>query len=140
MKYLTDSTFVIDSLAQQPHARRLVPTLLREGLGLSAVSHMELWDGVYGSPDPTRAARELRRFLRRVTIIPFSQRVSLRTAELRREMRRRGLRLDHRMLDILIAGTALAYDLILVTSDTDFDDIPGLKRMDPRTPHGGWPP
>lgn len=68
----------------------------------------------------------------RLSILPFSHRVSLRTAELRREMRNRGLRLDHRMLDILIAGTALTYDLIMVTSDTDFDDMPDLKRLNPR--------
>ena len=133
MTYLTDSTFVIDALTHQPHAHRLLPTLLREGLALSAISHMELWDGVYGSHDPQQAARELRQFLRRVTLLPFSHRVSLRTAALRREMRQRGFRLDHRMLDILIAGTALAYDLTMVTSDTDFDDIPGLRRLNPRT-------
>ncbi len=41
-------------------------------------------------------------------------------------MRTRGLRIDHRMPDILIAGTVLTYGLIMVPSDTDFDDIPGL--------------
>ena len=134
MRYLTDSTFVIDSLTQQAHAQRLLPTLLREGLALSFVSHMELWDGAFGSPDPRRAARELRAFLRRVTVLPFSHRVSLRTAALRREMRRQGLRLDHRMLDILIAGTALTHDLVIVTSDADFEEIPGLRRLNPREP------
>jgi predicted nucleic acid-binding protein len=132
VKYLTDSTFVIDALTRQPYAHRVLPDLLREGLGLSAVSHMKLWDGVYGSRDPRIAGRELRRLLRRVSVLPFSYRVSLQTAALRRTMRAQGLRLEHRMLDILIAGTALTYDLILVTSDADFDDIPGLRRIDPR--------
>jgi predicted nucleic acid-binding protein len=133
MKYLADSTFVIDSLSQQPHAQQLLPTLLREDLALSIVSHMELWDGVFGSRNPRQATRELRQFLRRVTILPLSHRVSLRTAQLRYEMRRRGLRIEHRMLDILIAGTAITHNLIMVTSDTDFDDIPGLTRLNPRT-------
>lgn len=93
---------------------------------------MELWDGVYGSRDSKRSARELRTFLRRVTILPFSHPVSLRTARLRHEMRSRGLPLSHRLLDILIAGTALAYDLVMVTSDSDYDDIPDLKRLNPR--------
>jgi predicted nucleic acid-binding protein len=133
MKYLADSTFVIDSLSQQPHAQQLLPTLLREDLALSIVSHMELWDGVFGSRNPKQATRELCQFLRRVTILPLSHRVSLRTAQLRYEMRRRGLRIEHRMLDILIAGTAITHNLIMVTSDTDFDDIPGLTRLNPRT-------
>lgn len=133
MKYLADSTFVIDSLSQQPHAQRLLPTLIREGLALSIVSHMELWDGVFGSRDPKQATRELRQFLRQVAVLPFSHRASLRTAQLRREMRDRGLRTEHQLLDILIAGTAIIHDLILVTSDADFDDIPGLTRLNPRT-------
>jgi predicted nucleic acid-binding protein len=133
MKYCTDSTFLIDCLTQQPYTRSPLGTLLREGLAMSFVVHMELWDGVYGSADPKRAARELRTLLRRMTPLPFSHRASLRTAQLRREMRQRGLALNHRMLDIVIAGTALTHDLILVTSDADYDDIPGLRRLNPRT-------
>jgi predicted nucleic acid-binding protein len=133
MTYLTDATFAIDCLTQQPFTRSLLPTLLREGLALSFIAHMELWDGVYGSRDPKRAARELRAFLRRVSILPFSHRVSLRTARLRHDLRSRGLKLEHRLLDILIAGTALHHGLVMVTSDADFDDIPGLTLLDPRT-------
>jgi len=133
MKYGTDSTFLIDCLTQQPYTRPLLGTLLREGLAMSFVVHMELWDGVYGSCDPKRAARELRALLRRVTLLPFSHRASLRTAQLRDEMRRRSLTLSHRLLDILIAGTALTHDHILVTSDADYDDIPDLRRLNPRT-------
>jgi predicted nucleic acid-binding protein len=132
MRYLADSTFVIDCLTHQPHTRPLLPDLLRQGLAVSFVAHMELWDGVYGSTDPRAAARQLRNFLRRVSILPFSHRVSLRTAQLRHEMRGLGLRIDHRLLDILVAGTALTYGLTMVTSDADYDDIPGLTRFDPR--------
>lgn len=133
MTYLADSNFIIDCLTHQPDARQLLPTLLREGLALSFVSHMELWEGVYGGRDPQGAARQLRQLLRRVTIIPFSHRASLRTAALRQEMRRLGLPLNHRLLDILIAGAALAHDRTVVTSDQDFADIPDLRRLNPRT-------
>jgi predicted nucleic acid-binding protein len=68
-----------------------------------------------------------------LTVLPFSRRVSQRTARLRREIRRRRLPLEQRALDILIAGTALAHDLVMVTSDADYDDIPDLKRLNPRT-------
>jgi predicted nucleic acid-binding protein len=40
---------------------------------------------------------------------------------------------QHRAFDLLIAATARQYRLIMVTSDTDFDDIPRLQRLNPRT-------
>ena len=42
MKYLTDSTFIIDALTHQPYTRTVLPTLLREGLAVSFIVHMEL--------------------------------------------------------------------------------------------------
>lgn len=111
----------------------MYPSLIWGGLALSIVTHMELWEGVYGDRDPQAAARRLRTFLRPLTILPFSRRVSQRTARLRRELRQRGRPIQQRALDTLIAGTAHHHGLILVTSDGDFDDIPGLTILNPRT-------
>jgi predicted nucleic acid-binding protein len=110
MTYLIDATYVIDFFRGQPYARSLYPTLVGDGLSLSIITHMELWEGVYGNPDPQAAARQLWQFLRPPRILPFPRRVPQRTAQLRREMRRRRLPLEQRALDILIAGTALAHD------------------------------
>src|SRR3712207_1471211 len=120
MTFLTDATFVIDFLRGQSYARTVYSTLIHDGLALSIVTHMELWEGVYGDRDPQAAARRLRTFLRPLTIVPFSRRVSQRTAQLRRELRVLRLPLEQRALDIMIAGTALAHDLTMVTSDADF--------------------
>lgn len=134
MTYLSDATWVIDFLADQPTAVALHPTLVRAGLALSLITYTELWEGVlFTKRDPKAAERGFTEFLRAVTILPYSRRVARRVAHLRGAMRQRGLRLEHRALDILVAGTALAYGLTMVTSDTDFDDIPGLTLLDPRT-------
>ena len=133
MTYQADATFIIDVLSGQPSAAARYPTLLPDGLALSILTYMELWEGVYMGRDPERAGRHLRQFLRPITILPFSRRVALRAAQLRGELRRQRRPLEQRALDILIAATALTYDLVLVTSDADFDDIPELKRLNPRT-------
>ena len=133
MSYLADATYVIDFLRGQAHARTVYPTLIQGGLALSIVSHMELWEGVYGDRDPQGAALRLRTFLRPVTILPFTRRVSQRTARLRRQLRVLRRPVEQRALDLLIAGTALEYALTVVTSDADFDDIPGLTILNPRT-------
>ena len=66
-------------------------------------------------------------------VIPVSRLVARRSARLRFTSRAAGRPVKHRTMDILIAATALTYSLQLVTSDTDFDDIPGLQLLDPRT-------
>jgi predicted nucleic acid-binding protein len=133
MTYLTDSTFVIDSFTGQPFAVQLLPTLLNAGLAISIVTHMELWEGVYGDRDPRGAERRLRTFLQPLTVLPFSRLVSQRTAQLRRQLRTLRRPIEQRALDILIAGTTLHHGLTMVTSDADFDDIPGLTILNPRT-------
>jgi predicted nucleic acid-binding protein len=133
MNYLTDATYMVDFLRGQAYARTIYPTLIQDGLALSIVTHMELWDGVYGDRDPHAAEQRLHTFLRPLTILPFSHRVSQRTARLRRDLRNLKRPLQQRALDLLIAGTALVPDLTLVTSDLDFDDIPGLTLLNPRT-------
>jgi predicted nucleic acid-binding protein len=65
MTYLTDATYVIDFFRGQEYARALYPTLIRDGLAVSIITHMELWEGAYGNRDPSAAERQLRQFLRR---------------------------------------------------------------------------
>jgi predicted nucleic acid-binding protein len=132
MTYQADATFVIDVLAGQPVAAARYPTLLSDGMALSILTYMELWEGALMGRDPAQAARRLRQFLRPMAILPFSRRVALRAARLRGELRRLGRPVEQRALDILIAATALEYGLIMVTSDRDYDDIPGLPRLNPR--------
>jgi tRNA(fMet)-specific endonuclease VapC len=133
MKYLTDATWTIDLLNGQPQAVTLLPQLLADGLALSTLTYMEVFDGIYTSRDPKQAAAGFRQFLRAVTVFPFSRRVAQRAARLRGNMRAQKLRLEHRAIDILVAATALELGLTMVTSDTDYDDIPGLTRLNPRT-------
>ena len=132
MKYLTDSTWAIDYLNGRPAAHALYPMLDADGLAISIITYMELCEGVEGNRDPEQAERILRNFLRGVTVLPFSRRVARRAAQLRGDLRRQRRPVEQRALDILIAATALTYGLVMVTSDADYDDIPDLKRLNPR--------
>jgi predicted nucleic acid-binding protein len=133
MNYLVDATYVIDLFTNQPHALTMLPTLLADGFGISVVTELELWEGVYMGRDPKAAALNLRQFLSGVKVLPVSRLVARRCARLRGELRAQKRPVQHRAFDLLIAATALQYRLIMVTSDTDFDDIPRLQRLNPRT-------
>ena len=64
-----------------------------------------------------------------VNHIPFDADCAEQFGQLRVDLRRRGLTVDN--MDLLIASTALVYDLSLVTHNTtDFQNIPDLRLED----------
>jgi predicted nucleic acid-binding protein len=103
-------------------------------VALSIISHSETLEGILGSRDPRAAERVFRTFLQGARVLPITRTVSRRHAALRLELRRNRRQVRERALDLLIAATALTYDLTLVTSNSrDFDDIPDLKLLNHRT-------
>lgn len=133
MTYLLDADWIIDYLSGQQRAHALFPSLLAGGIAISVMTRIELWTGVPGSADPVKAARELRRFLRAVSVIPLNRTVEQQVVQLRSHLRAHNLPIKHRAYDLIVAATALAYDLTLVTSNTrDYQDVPNLKRLNPR--------
>jgi predicted nucleic acid-binding protein len=128
VKYLIDTDTVVDYLVGNPDARSLLATLQTEGIAISLVTYTEIYEGIYASRDPTAAERGFRELLRSTTVLPFTRTVAKRTARVRRDLRAKRRPIAHRALDLVIAATALAYNLILVTGNRkDYDDIPELE-------------
>jgi predicted nucleic acid-binding protein len=133
MNYLADADFIIDHFNNLATARSLLPRLLREGTGVSIVTQIELYEGVFRSRNPRQAERDLRAFLRGVTLLPLTRVVALRTARVRAELRGRGRPVQHRAFDLIVAATALEYGLTLVTSNSrDYSDIRRLRVLNSR--------
>jgi tRNA(fMet)-specific endonuclease VapC len=127
MAYLIDSDLVIDHLADDPAARRLLDRLAPDGLTISMITYLEVYQGILVSPDPDQAQARLDAFLAAVPIVPFSTPVARRCARLRVELQRQGKRVRSRALDLLTAATALEHELTLVTRNlADYTDIPAL--------------
>lgn len=119
---------VIDHLADEPAALQLLNRLALDGLTISMITSLEVYQGVLVSPDPLRAEVRLNAFLAAVPIVPFSLAVARRCAQLRTDLKQQGKRVRSRALDLLAAATALEHDLILVTRNVaDFEDIPGMQ-------------
>lgn len=96
-------------------------------LTTSAITLGELRAGVLVAPDsPTRIAR-LRTLRRAETLspIPVDDEVADSWAALRVMLLDSGRRLP--INDSWIAATAIAHQLPVVTRDTDFDGVPGLR-------------
>lgn len=132
MPYLIDSDMLIAYREGQPTTIALLERLAPEGLAISIVTYMEVYQGVLRSPDPERAHANFDRFLSGVPVIPFSLAAARRCARLREDLARRGQRVRSRALDLMTAAIALEYGYILVTRNRrDDEDIAELPLLDP---------
>jgi tRNA(fMet)-specific endonuclease VapC len=128
MGYLIDSDWVIDHLAEVEAAVDLLSELAGEGIAISVVTYLEVYQGILRSPSLEQAQVQFEAFLEGVPTLPLSLAVARRCAQLRETLRQQGKRVHPRALDLIIAATALEYDLTLVTRNrTDYADVPGLK-------------
>jgi predicted nucleic acid-binding protein len=84
MPYLIDSDVLIAQREAQPDALAVLEQLAPQGLAISIVTYMEVYQGTLRSPDPERARASLATFLAGVPVIPFSLAAARRCAELRR--------------------------------------------------------
>ncbi|MDQ4100024.1 MAG: type II toxin-antitoxin system VapC family toxin [Chloroflexota bacterium] len=126
-RYLLDTTPLTAYLKGISTARSLIePWITRHEAATSVLVYGEMTEYNLGFSDSARRQNELRLLLDE--IVPYVPTYSIleRYADLRRHLRPPhgpGLIGD---IDTLIAATALEYDLRLVTTDTDFQRVPGL--------------
>lgn len=129
-EYLLDTTPLTALLNNRPPAVALLtPYLARDELATSILAYAEVLEHLKGAPDFARRRAQLRRLLQGVRPYVVTYPVVDRYADIRRQLRPPhgpGLIGD---MDTLIAATALAYDLTLITTDGDFARVPDLKLL-----------
>jgi len=131
--YLIDTDWLIDQLANVPEAGELLERLSSEGIAISVVTYMEVYEGTIAiRGDQPLVAEQLEELLPTIPILGVDTAVARRCAELRNLLRRQGKRISNRALDLIIASTALEHGLTLVTRNTrDYADIPDLELYRP---------
>ena len=129
-RYLLDSGPLAAYLAGRPRIVELLsPWVRRREAATSVLAYGEVLEYLKGRQDFLQRKSELQRLLS--TIYPFT--LSLASVEQYADIRRNlrppqgpGLIGD---LDTLIAATAVERDLTLVTSDSDFRRVAGLRLL-----------
>lgn len=128
MPYLVDSDIVIDYLDHREEATTLLDTLVEEGIAISIITYMEIYQGVLKSPQPEQAKRQFEAFTTSFPILPFSPSTAKQCARLRHLLKKAGKRINQRALDIMTAAIAIEHHLTLVTRNVaDYKDIPDLQ-------------
>ncbi len=111
--HLLDSDVCIDLLAKNAQ-RGDLPNLLRDGrIAISVITYGEVYDGVLGSRDLARDLGKWQSFVAPLDVVEVTPEIAEIWAGERRALRLKGLTIPDN--DILIAATAVRFDLTLVT-------------------------
>jgi tRNA(fMet)-specific endonuclease VapC len=130
VKFLLDTCAVSDYLRGVDSVVQRIQKVRPSDVAISAVTVMELRYGATRRQSPKLTA-SVDAFLSGISILTFDAEAAERAGVVRAKMETKGLSIA--LADCQIAGTALAYDLTLVTHDKDLMRVPDLKVVDWRS-------
>lgn len=130
MKYLLDTDTCIRYInGRSPKIRAKLPTIPLADVGVSIITKAELFYGSAKSQTPERSREKQLEFLQTVQTVLFDESGAVVYGDIRAHLDALGTPIGGN--DLLIATTALADNLILVTHNTpEFGRVPGLKLED----------
>lgn len=124
-----DTSVLIDALHRKEAALRKIRELEVKGetLCTTQINVLELYKGVY-SPSKSEAALEkVKKLLKAFVILTIDEDACDIFGELSAELRRRGEAIGD--FDELIASIALANEAEILSGDSHFQRVPGLKAV-----------
>ncbi|MBA8667951.1 type II toxin-antitoxin system VapC family toxin [Candidatus Jidaibacter acanthamoebae] len=127
MQYLLDTCVVSDFIKNIGNTIEHVKKHNPLHLSISTITLMEIEYGLEKLPSRAEKIRNIiYAFTSTINIIPFDNEAVLNAAKIRAELSNKGTPIG--AYDVLIAGVALANDLVLVTANTkEFERIKDLK-------------
>lgn len=124
--YLLDTDWIIQALANRQPAMRTLERLANSRTYVSYISIGEVYERAFAFPNPQAHLIEFRFFLSNYQSLTLNDSIMERFAEFRSHLRRRGLLISD--LDLLIAATAVHYDLTVLTFNRrHFERVPDLR-------------
>lgn len=128
--YLVDSDWIINFLKGRLDAITLFRLLLGDGMAISIMTFAEIYEEIYYGRDQTKYETGFRVLLRDMPVLGINRSIARRYTLVCGDLRARGLLIPQP--DILIAATAMYYDLTLVTRNVrHFQRIPCLNLHTP---------
>lgn len=125
---LVDTDVLIDYLRGRPYALEFVRGSVERGIGIavSAVTVLQLHEGIAGARVPSEEAERVAAALRGLATYPLTHAIAAEAGRLRGELARRGRQVA--LSDVIIGTTALYHGEALATRNLrDFRRIPGLR-------------
>lgn len=130
MRYLLDTCVISDFAKGDPNVHARLKAERPSDIAISSVTLMEINYGLALNPARSKIISPIiQTILQVVTVLPYADRESLATAHIRAILKQKGTPIGP--YDVMIAGTAQANELIMVTSNTgEFQRVQGLVLED----------
>jgi len=124
MYVLDTNTLIYYFKGQGPIAKNLANVPPQE-IGISTIVLFELQVGIAKSTSPAKRTQQLQQLLSGVNVVPFDRDSAVAAATIRAQLEQQGTPIGP--LDVLIAGTALAFQATLVTHNVkEFSRVSGV--------------
>ncbi len=126
MKYLIDTDWVVHHLRGEKKISKKLEQLAPEGMAISMIALAELYEGIYYSKDPVKDQQLLEEFLAPdLDVLTINQEICKIFGRERGKLRQQKKIIDN--FDLLIASTALHYNLTVLTNNRKhFERVEGL--------------
>jgi tRNA(fMet)-specific endonuclease VapC len=129
VRYLLDTNTVSYIIkGNRPRVRERLLRVPMAEVGISVVAEAELLFGSARRPDATKLKTVVEEFLLRVEVLPWDSEAARQYSTIRAMLEDAGEPMGN--LDLMIAAQALALGLVLVSSDSVFRRVKGLKIED----------
>ncbi|KAF1047051.1 PIN domain-containing protein [Xylophilus sp.] len=129
MSLLVDTNILIYAYRHQGGCRERIEACAPAEVAISAVSIVEIESGIAKATRPEPLRRFLEDSIGRYRVLPLDNEAARRAGRLRAQLESQGRPIGH--YDTLIAATALAHGLTVVTHNTrEFAHVPGLRLED----------
>ncbi len=127
MRYLLDTCVISDFIKGEPGTQNRLKQTPPANIGVSVITVMELRYGLLINPQRAQKVEPaIASFLASVTILPFNTAEAEQAAQVRAVLKTQGQPIG--AYDVLIAATALQYNLLMVTANQrEFDRVPELQ-------------
>lgn len=130
MRYLLDTNTCIRYInGRAPNIRRKLSTVALADVAVSSITKAEMFYGSAKSQTPEQSRQKQQEFLTTIQSIVFGDEAALEYGRIRADLEKQGLPISGN--DLLIAATALAHNLILVThNQAEFRRVANLQIED----------
>lgn len=130
MSYLLDTCVISDFFKKIPAVIKHFKTISPEQIHISSITIMEIEYGLRLNIEREKKIQPLwKDLLKYIQVVAYSPQCAIASASIRADLKCRGLSIG--AYDILIAGTSLAHDMIMVTSNMgEFKRIPEITVED----------
>ncbi|MEQ8969261.1 MAG: type II toxin-antitoxin system VapC family toxin [Coleofasciculus sp. C1-SOL-03] len=127
MRYLLDTCVISDFIKGETGTQARLKQTPPTDIAISVITVMELRYGLQLNPQRTQKIEPvITSFLSSITLLPFGIPEAEQAAQIRAILRSQGQPIG--AYDVLIAATALQYNLVMITANQrEFDRVPGLQ-------------